>query len=294
LKLGGIIRQLLRAAKEYSAGGCVLDKFFGDAAAVPVPAVVPAVPAVALQDEKEEKEKNTTENRVHKLLAALSELGLKSDIDAYNHGLVVEAALKTYKKLHVPAHREKFTVSQLFEVPTGTTAEEQGWPVETWGLHLGRSVYGVHQTGNFSRWHEVYAKLGLILIKPREHHVEQVITALKVFKKVIVLKNSRRYRVVPLNVRARRSKEESINLGRKSSSDLSEKDAKKIQFFVPQSFVVPVNSDIWPPETWGMKLGQRARNIRFANAWPEKRSVFVALGLSIGSKKQQKQKLNEN
>lgn len=50
---------------------------------------------------------------------------------------------------------------------------------------------------------------------------------------------------------------------------------------VPKRFIVPLNDERYPPETWGVKLGNTVSNIRNAQAYSEHRAELAALGLLL-------------
>ncbi len=49
---------------------------------------------------------------------------------------------------------------------------------------------------------------------------------------------------------------------------------------VPDKFAVPENDSRFPQNTWGVKLGNNLKNIRYRDAWSEHRERLEALGVS--------------
>jgi hypothetical protein len=195
---------------------------------------------------------------IDELRAALSEVGLFIGDLFDNRGQLVLKALQVYKQLYVPSQVAKFTVPPRFVVPSGKTAVAEGWPEELWGLRLGACVNGIRNKGQFAYFHASYEKLGLMFGSISEHKGNVLAEALETFKKEVVLKdNSAKYLV-----RSAKDQAKSI-VGEVVSDDVL---PPTMRFNVPQSFVVPMDSPDWPPETWGMKLGRAVSSLRSGHA----------------------------
>jgi hypothetical protein len=217
---------------------------------------------------------------INELCAALSEVGLFIGDSFDNRGQVILEALQVYKQLCVPSHLSKFTVPNSFVVPSGKTAVAEGWPEELWGLQLGNCVHHIRSIRHcHASFHASYEKLGLILGSLSEHKGNVFAAALETFKKKVVLKdNSAKYLV-----RSAKDQAKSI-VGEVVSDDVL---VPTMKFRVPQSFVVPMDSTDWPPETWGMNLGGTVNNLRCGRAVYSDMDMerFASIGLDMSPPK---------
>jgi hypothetical protein len=195
---------------------------------------------------------------INELRAALSDVGLFIGDLFDNRGQVILEALQVYKQFHVPSNLSKFTVPQSFVIPSGKTAVTEGWPEELWGLQLGTCVRHIRSKGIFASFHASFEKVGLILGSLSEHKGNVLAAALETFKKEVVLKdNSAKYLV-------RSAKDQAKSIVGEVVSDGTLPPT--MRFNVPRSFVVPMDSPDWPPETWGMKLGVAVKCLRSRQA----------------------------
>jgi hypothetical protein len=212
---------------------------------------------------------------IDKLCAALSEVGLFIGDYLDNRGQVILEALQVYKQLCVPSHMAKFTVPQSFVIPSGKTAVAEGWPEELWGLQLGKCVHYIRSMDRHASFHTSYEKLGLVMCSMIEHKGTVLAAALESFKKEVVLKdNSTKYLVRSAKDQAK------IIVGERIDDNVL---PPTIKFRVPQSFVVPINSPDWPPETWGMKLGVAVKSLRRGEAVYSDMDMerFASIGLYL-------------
>jgi hypothetical protein len=115
------------------------------------------------------------------------------------------------------------------------------WPQELWGLKLGQTATCILHDGAFTEYRQEFNALGLSA--KNETSALQAIEAIKTYRAVHKIPEGRPV-VIPLN------------------------------------FVVPQHSPDWPPELWGLRLGQTAQTIVHRGFFCKFEGEFNVLGLA--------------
>ena len=162
--------------------------------------------------------------------------------------LVLEALI-TYQAIH-----GNLLVPAKFVVPYG----DSRWPKATWGSNLGNSVYRIRNRGDFLQGgnsgsrRDQLDSIGFVW-DVHEHR----------FKKF--------YRALSIYSRQQNQK----NIG-----------GRKVSLKVPSTFVVPVNSEEWPKELWGYRLGTKCKDVLgkqvYVKGHPERLKMLADIGFHIG------------
>ena len=230
-------------------------------------------------------------------------------------------AFKTYKDLygHCKVNRS-FVVGE----------EDEKWPDECRGMLLGETLHGIRNKKLHKPIHDELIALGVDL----EDHprfigqaFERVFEALSTFKSVHGHLDVPRDFVVPksepyppraygcrlgsalFSIKAKgkflehRAELESLGMvfhGKKHpgfETTLAAFKAYKERYGdlrVPKKFVVPSDDPLFPPESWGLRLGNSLQSIRNHSAHREHKEEFQALGLVFEARKRRRVSANES
>lgn len=240
--------------------------------------------------------------RGHWSLVPVKDLPLKADesitpcnaLVPINHNIVIPlsdkptwVALARYKELH-----GDMLVPSTFSVPLDC----DDWPLDTWGLKLGKVVSNIRSGRSYSAMREELINIGfdyktprkecrnmkIGLLRYKEIHGDLLVPTaycipvdddqwprqtwgLKLGRAVSLIRGGRIY--VSL-------RDELLSMGFDYKRQRKEYGATRVlialarykqlhgDLQVPHSYSVPVDSDKWPKQTWGMKLGCVVTNIR--------------------------------
>ena len=210
-------------------------------------------------------------------------------------------ALLNYKKLN-----GDMMVPSRFIVPSDSDL----WPPKTWNFKLGSTVHNIRTGGSYADKKDELLSVGFYF-KPSQTTYDQAKIALLNYKKLNGNMMIPAKFVVPSDTSVWPRRTWGLKLGStvsrirngRSHSDRREEllqmgfcfDASEVQYnlavtallkykelnydmMVPCSFIVPSNSSLWPPETWGLKLGQIITNIRSGVSHAEKRDDLISIG----------------
>jgi hypothetical protein len=200
-------------------------------------------------------------------------------------------ALKVYREIHA-----NMLVPQSFAVPT----DDRRWPEEMRGLKLGNLAHNLRQRKEGLSQNQLHAldELGFVWGESRDEKRNKNLLALKTYKEIHTnLRVPHRF-VVPIDDHRWPTNLHGMKLGivvlnlrqRKRSLSQSYLDALEALGFdwgvsidehwiknllavatyeaiyghmrVPESFVVPVDDELWPEETHGIKLGHVVQHFR--------------------------------
>jgi hypothetical protein len=154
---------------------------------------------------------------------------------------LVETALLHYKKLH-----GDLLVHTTFVVPNDNTNHEK-WPVETFGMNLGKAVSKIRRKVSYTKFNAELLKIGF-------NFDSQISTAR-------TKKNTNNYDII---------KKALLNY-------------KSIHgnFIVLQKFVIPENSKDWPEETWNISLGNVLGRIRRGSLFKKHHEELASIGVDF-------------
>jgi hypothetical protein len=225
-------------------------------------------------------------------------------IDDYDFD-VTRTALEVYKSIH-----GNFLVPPKFIVPNGDVT----YPIDTWGMNLGLNAKKLRMSGVHSEHKAKLDELGFIYEPVIEVHYSTVLPALKAYKAIhgdlivpflfVVPHDDNKYpietwgmKLGPMVVEIRhkgvlaehRAELEELGFCYESKSDLQFKrvyaaleafKAKHGNLFIGKNFTVMEGDVNYPPETWGLKLGQVIRKIRKEDMFSKYRTKLEELGLA--------------
>jgi hypothetical protein len=221
----------------------------------------------------------------------------------------VRLSLNTYKKYYENLH-----VPQGFTVPCTDM-----WPRETWDMKLGLVVKNIRIGRSYTSMRDELLALGLdYSMHHRYYGKDLVIMALKRYKEIygdmhvrvgyripsICLNNEwpdevwgMRLGTVVSSIRAGKSfmsyREEFAKVGFDLRKQKIHYGVSAVlaalkrylelfgDFFVPIKFCIPSDTDLWPRETWGMKLGVVKRNVRSGRSFSMQKEGLSALGFQF-------------
>ena len=221
---------------------------------------------------------------------------------------LVQRTLSRYKSLHGSMH-----VPLDFRVPK----KSNEWPEESWGMNLGLAAKNIRNGLHYrSKRFELealgfcfppivtkYDTAKIALLSYQRHYGDMLVP----FKFMIPKKSDKwpeetwgiNLGVMVSNIRSGGShadkREELISLGFNFNSRIARYELVKLALLkykdlygstrVPQSFVVPDISDIWPKGMWGMNLGSIVHSIRGGARYTEKKQELIDIGFDFDSQK---------
>jgi hypothetical protein len=224
-------------------------------------------------------------------LDALEELGFEWGISVDENWRKTLTALKAYKVIHGHVR-----VPRCYIVPQ----DDIRWPEQTRGIKLGKLAHNLRQRKEGLSQNQLHAldELGFVWGESRDEKRNKNLLALKTYKEIHTnLRVPHRF-VVPIDDHRWPTNLHGMKLGivvlnlrqRKRSLSQSYLDALEALGFdwgvsidehwiknllavatyeaiyghmrVPESFVVPVDDELWPEETHGIKLGHVVQHFR--------------------------------
>ena len=234
--------------------------------------------------------------------------GDKKDSKSCKGYPLVQRALLRYKNLH-----GNMQVPLDFRVPKNTA----DWPEESWGLNLGLAANNIRNGLHYRSKRFELEKLGFHF-SPIITKYDTAKTALLSYQRIygdmlvpfkfVIPKKSDKWPeetwginlgVMVSNIRSGGShadkREELISLGFNFNSRIARYELVKLALLkyknlygstrVPQSFVVPDVSNIWPKGMCGMNLGSIVHSIRGGSRYIEKKQELIDLGFDFDSQK---------
>lgn len=236
----------------------------------------------------------------------LDKLGFIWDPLDYRFNKAVQA-MKVFKLLY-----GNLVVPQRFKVP----ADSVDWPKQLWGYNLGRILFHIRCNGVYRSKRKYLEELGVPFeVKPaRSHDFKLTKKCIKIYKKKFGTFQIPYSYTIPKDDKDYPARARGIPLGHLVANIIHRKDYLKhhdelrrmgvsllpryeykfnlyfeaIQRYkeiygnlsVPVTYVIPEDSDKFPPHMWGKKLGRVVRNIRTRGDFKEFHHRFQELGLT--------------
>jgi hypothetical protein len=148
-------------------------------------------------------------------------------------------ALKTFKSVNNIPENSSLAVPTNFVVPR----DNADWPQELWGMRLGETARSILVEDTYSEYRQEFDRLGLAFkYGTVDDRLRNMILAVKTYKRV---------HAIP--------------------------DGGKV--VIPIKFVVPTDSNAWPQELWGMKLGCIVGGIFNGGHFRDHRNKLQELGV---------------
>jgi hypothetical protein len=225
---------------------------------------------------------------------------------------VLRRALATYKEIY-----GDLLVPSTYTITVGC----RDWPQETWGLKLGRAVSNIRSGRSYSSMRSELLSIGFEFKSPPRKEFRKMKTGLLRYKELFgnmlvptafcVPYDDERWpsqtwglklgRVVSL-IRGGRVyaslRDELLSIGFDFKSQKKEYGATCVllalarykqlhgDLQVPHTYSVPVDTDKWPKQTWGMKLGCVVTNIRKGFSYKAEKAELCRMGfVFMGPKK---------
>ena len=223
--------------------------------------------------------------------------------DCRGNWQLVKSALLCYQQ-----HFGNFSIPSQFEIPSNSS----DWPESVWGLKLGTVVRDIRTKGSFKDYREELEEMNFDYQTPSEREFGITKTALTAYLHLMGdlevpttfkipendpswpqitwgLKLGQRAKHIRHTRLFKAHRDELIKMGFPFTMskaygwhriNLAFIRYKEIygHLLIPFTFAVPLKSDDWPKNTWGMKLGHQVDSIRRRKQYKKHHPELEAMG----------------